>query len=101
MMRWVAGIAVAASLVVSLIAAEPPSSTLPQGLDSYRPIPEGNPLSAAKIALGRRLFRDERLSSDGSVSCASCHDAAKAFTDGQTVARGVGGAVGRGILLRC
>jgi cytochrome c peroxidase len=80
--------AAAASVVVS-------SSTLPQGLDSYRPVPEGNQLSAAKIGLGRRLFRDKRLSSDGLLSCASCHDAARAFTDGRTVARGVGGGLGK------
>jgi cytochrome c peroxidase len=95
MKRLIAGWAVAVSMLASLLVAAPPSSTLPQGLDAYRPVPEGNPLSAGKVALGRRLFRDKRLSSDGSVSCASCHDAAKAFTDGRTVPRGVGVAVGQ------
>jgi len=45
----------------------------------------GNP---AAIALGRRLFFDQRLSADGQRSCASCHDPAKAFADGR--ARSVG-----------
>ena len=45
----------------------------------------GNP---GAVALGRRLFFDKRLSGDGRRSCATCHDAAKAFTDGR--ARSVG-----------
>lgn len=42
----------------------------------------------AAIALGRRLFHDARLSRDGALSCASCHDPARDFTDGR--ARAVG-----------
>ena len=41
-------------------------------------------------ALGRKLFNDRRLSSNGKVACATCHDERKAFTDGRTLARGVG-----------
>jgi cytochrome c peroxidase len=52
-------------------------------------IPPDNPQTVEKIALGRLLFNDRRLSADGSVSCASCHQADKAFTDGLTVAKGV------------
>lgn len=44
----------------------------------------------SKIALGKALFFDKRLSIDGSVSCASCHDPATAFASGDAVARGVG-----------
>jgi cytochrome c peroxidase len=44
-------------------------------------VPEGNPQTPEKIALGRKLFEDKRFSSTGQVSCASCHDAKKAFTD--------------------
>jgi cytochrome c peroxidase len=62
---------------------------IPLGLDSYLPAPEDNPVTAAKIEQGRRLFLDRRLSRDGSVSCASCHDPARAFTDGRDVAVGV------------
>ncbi|MCA9284547.1 MAG: c-type cytochrome, partial [Phycisphaerales bacterium] len=40
-------------------------------------------------ALGHRLFFDPRLSSSGTVSCATCHDPAQAFTDGRSVAHGV------------
>jgi cytochrome c peroxidase len=51
-------------------------------------IPKDNPLSVEKIALGRALYFDKRLSIDGTVSCATCHDPALAFTDSQAVAIG-------------
>ncbi|MFC5435990.1 cytochrome-c peroxidase [Rhodanobacter umsongensis] len=46
------------------------------------------------MALGQELFNDTRLSSDGTVSCASCHIPAKNFSDGRRVAIGVGGRAG-------
>lgn len=46
------------------------------------PIPQDNPQTADKIALGKKLFEDKRFSSTGEVSCATCHDEKKAFTDG-------------------
>lgn len=51
-------------------------------------IPKDNPLSVGKIALGRTLYFDKRLSIDGTVSCATCHDPALAFTDAKVVAIG-------------
>jgi len=45
------------------------------------PVPEDNPQTPAKIGLGDKLFHDERFSSTGEVSCSTCHDAAKVFTD--------------------
>ena len=45
----------------------------------------------AAAALGRRLFFEPGLSSNGKVSCASCHDPAKYFTDGSRVSAGIGG----------
>jgi cytochrome c peroxidase len=53
-------------------------------------IPTDNPVSLSKVALGRALYFDKRLSIDGTVSCASCHDPARAFTDSNVVAIGVG-----------
>jgi cytochrome c peroxidase len=44
-------------------------------------VPPGNPQSAEKVALGEKLFKDKRFSSTGEVSCATCHDPEKAFTD--------------------
>lgn len=52
------------------------------------PIPENNPQSPAKIALGDKLFHDKRFSIDGTVSCANCHDDNLAFTDGLVVSVG-------------
>lgn len=51
-------------------------------------VPEDNPMSEAKVELGRHLFHDTRLSGNGTQSCASCHQQAKAFTDGREVAVG-------------
>jgi cytochrome c peroxidase len=64
------------------------------GLDEYFPIPEDNPLTPEKIALGRRLFFDKKLSADRSVACASCHQPERAFSDGRPVPLGVGGRKG-------
>ena len=69
--------------------------TVPLGLDLYMPVPEDNPLTAEKIELGRRLFFDRRLSRDGSISCSSCHDPDRAFSDGRALAVGVFGRTGR------
>jgi cytochrome c peroxidase len=43
--------------------------------------PEANPQTPEKIALGEKLFNDKRFSSTGEVSCATCHDEKKVFTD--------------------
>jgi len=53
--------------------------------------PEDNPLTEEKIALGRLLFFDKRLSRNETVSCATCHVPAFAFTDQKTVSEGVEG----------
>ena len=57
-------------------------------------VPLDNPMSVAKVELGRHLFYDTRLSADGSQSCASCHHQDKAFTDGQALSVGVTGETG-------
>jgi len=56
--------------------------------------PDDNPYSAAKVELGRFLYFDNRLSSDGTISCASCHTPEKAFADGNPVSTGIGGQKG-------
>lgn len=68
---------------------------VPLGLDLYVPVPEENQLTVEKIDLGRRLFNDRRLSRDGTIVCASCHDPERAFSDGRATAVGVFGRVGR------
>ena len=45
-------------------------------------VPKDNPLTEAKIELGKKLFFEKLLSRDSSISCASCHNPKYAFTDG-------------------
>ncbi len=60
---------------------------LPTGFPTPK-VPASNPMSRAKVALGRHLFYDRRLSGNGTFSCATCHKQALAFSDG--LARAVG-----------
>lgn len=63
---------------------------VPTGLAPI-PWPEDNPYSEKKAELGRYLFFDKRLSGDGTVSCATCHDPSKGWTDQLPVSTGIGG----------
>jgi cytochrome c peroxidase len=58
-------------------------------------IPHDNPQTPEKIALGQKLFFDGRLSADGAVACATCHDPARAFTDGRPISIGIHGRAGQ------
>jgi cytochrome c peroxidase len=53
------------------------------------PYPEGNQPNAARVELGHKLFFDPRMSGDGNMSCASCHNPALGWSDGLPTARGV------------
>jgi cytochrome c peroxidase len=67
------------------------TTTLPLGLQAGAAyVPENNPISEAKIELGRKLYFDARLSKDGSVSCATCHDPDKGFSDARATSLGIG-----------
>jgi cytochrome c peroxidase len=62
-------------------------------------VPADNPMSAEKVALGRRLFFETRLSSTGHYSCSSCHRPELAFTDGRAHALGATGeSMRRGVM---
>jgi len=71
--------------------AEPVRSTwrwvLPPGFPPPE-VPPDNPMSPAKVELGRHLFHDTRLSGNGTYACASCHRQELAFTDGRPRAVG-------------
>ncbi len=74
-------------------AGEPLTITVPLGLP---PLPaNSNPPTAAAVALGKRLFFDPRLSRDGTVACATCHDPERGFAEGRAVSTGVAGRQGR------
>ena len=70
----------------------PEIQPLPAQLATYEPmsIPADNPLTPEKVALGRQLFFDERLSIDGTKSCYSCHVCEHGLTDGLPKAIGAG-----------
>jgi cytochrome c peroxidase len=68
---------------------QPPLAGLPP-----MPVPADNPSTDAKISLGRQLYFDPRLSSDDSVSCASCHDPQKGWSNNEAVATGIRGQKG-------
>ena len=91
---------VAATLVVSgwgqpraVAAAAETEPKVPFGLPPVF-FPEDNPYSAAKVELGRLLYFDKRLSTDNTVSCASCHSPSKGYTDGAPVSTGIKGQKG-------
>jgi cytochrome c peroxidase len=73
---------------VEQVAVRLPANVLPPI------VPEDNPLTAAKVELGRKLYFDPRLSADDSVSCATCHDPHHGFAEPRPVSLGVGGAKG-------
>jgi cytochrome c peroxidase len=78
-------------------AAQPTGSPVeinaPLGLPPISIPPDNRPTSDS-IALGRKLFYDVRLSRDDTLSCASCHNPALHFADGQQLAKGIGGQLG-------
>lgn len=65
----------------------------PLGLRDLK-VPEDNPLTKEKIELGKQLYFDKRLSRDNTVSCASCHDPQKGWSNGDRFATGIKGQVG-------
>ncbi|MDG2221860.1 MAG: cytochrome-c peroxidase, partial [Rubripirellula sp.] len=70
---------------------------LPKGLDAAAAniyIPADNPITRAKIELGRQLYFDERLSSDNTISCASCHDPEQGYSAETSFGIGVRGQQG-------
>ncbi len=52
-------------------------------------IPEDNKMTPQRVELGRKLYFDTRLSQDNSVSCATCHDVTRGFTDRRAVSEGI------------
>jgi cytochrome c peroxidase len=58
------------------------------------PLPHDNPLLAERVELGRKLFQDTRLSRNGTIACATCHDAEHAFSDPRRFSLGVEGQAG-------
>jgi cytochrome c peroxidase len=82
-------------LALPVAAEEPLTLAIPDGV--LPPIvPDDNPPTAAKVELGQKLYFDARLSSDGTIACASCHAPQSGFADprGTPTSAGVGGQLG-------
>jgi cytochrome c peroxidase len=84
----IAGGLTAICLVAQSLAADGGVPPIPAGLKPLN-IPADNPLTPEKIELGKQLYFDPRLSCDETVSCASCHDPKKGWSNGEAVATGV------------
>ena len=96
-LRWLALAVIIAAVSLARASNEAefnPPSGIPADVWQYF-VPRDNPVTSAKVELGRQLFFDKRLSIDSSVSCATCHDPKLAFTDGRPVAQGVGARLGK------
>jgi len=68
----------------------------PERLGNLPPvvIPVNNPMTSDKILLGKQLYFDKRLSKDGTISCATCHDPAKGWSDEGPTSKGIKGLLG-------
>jgi len=87
-------VVIAAALLASLVVAADAATydwQLPRGFTEPA-VPADNPMSTAKVALGRRLFFEPKLSVTGKFSCASCHAPERAFADQRGVSIGATGA---------
>lgn len=78
---------------VAILAAQG-TATPPHDPLGPVPIPPDNPQTEAKIALGRQLFFDPRLSADHTISCATCHVPEEAWANHNKVDTGIGGRTG-------
>jgi len=89
-LAMIAAIAAIALMVLPKLFTDGYEWNLPDGLP-LPVVPVDNPMSEVKVALGRRLFYDTRLSVNGATACATCHVQRLAFTDGRTQAVGATG----------
>jgi cytochrome c peroxidase len=87
--RWPVAAAVIFGVGFALIMATHSRAAPPPQLG-----PLGVPPTAREVALGQMLFFDPRLSVDGTISCASCHDPKKGWGDGLELAVGINGLTG-------
>jgi cytochrome c peroxidase len=83
--------AVVSAVLVSSGRTAPRSEKPLAPLPREAPAPEENPTTPAKVALGKQLFFDPRLSGDNTMSCATCHLPEKALADGLPLGKGRGG----------
>src|SRR6478672_1521315 len=88
-----AALLAAVPLPVASAADKDGSFKVPLGLKPV-PVPADNPMTPEKVELGKQLYFDPRLSCDNTVSCASCHDPKKGWSNSAPFATGVRNQVG-------
>jgi len=89
------GLAAIKSSLADPAAHQPFVPEAPLGLTNLADhIPEDNPMTRAKVELGRQLYFDPRLSRDGTISCATCHHPELGWTDNMAVSAGIEGQTG-------
>lgn len=80
-------------LLPQVDVTQPPAGVDPVIFEMF--IPADNQMSPARVALGKKLYFDTRLSADGTVACATCHDVSRGFTDQRPVSEGIRDQLGR------
>lgn len=90
---WMVALCGSGLVSALLWGADPAPTAVPMGLPAVN-FPADNPPSAAKIELGKQLYFDKRLSRDNTISCASCHDPEKGWSNADQFATGVEGKKG-------
>ncbi|MDT4328373.1 cytochrome-c peroxidase [Methylomonas sp. MED-D] len=81
-------------LVAALAMTGSLSASGAESLPASAPAPENNPTTAEKVSLGKMLYHDPRLSSTGTVACASCHNTMLGGEDNRPNSMGVNGQTG-------
>ncbi|MGH8502124.1 MAG: cytochrome-c peroxidase [Gammaproteobacteria bacterium] len=85
--------AILAQLLPKRDVSQPPASVDPEIWDKV--VPADNLMTRERVGLGKKLYFDKRLSKDGTVACATCHDVTRGFTDQRDTSEGIGGALGQ------
>src|ERR1700694_548013 len=92
---WLAKLLFTAPLIMLPVYGQGQRYDSAPGRDKAMNAPASSPLNAAKVAMGKRLFFDTRLSADEWLSCSSCHDPGHAFSETRAVSVGVLGQRGK------
>ncbi len=86
--------AILAKLLPKRDVTQPPPRVDPEIWDAVV-VPADNRMTPERVELGRELYFETRLSKDGTVACATCHDVSKGLTDQRETSEGIGGALGQ------
>ena len=93
---WLSCLFVLVLVLAAIRAVGEPAASVPKaplGLPSV-PVPANTPMTSEKVELGKMLYFDTRLSGDGKVSCATCHDPKMAWAEHERTSTGIGGQFG-------